>query len=131
MRITLDIPQHVYDKLTKIAETTDRSVEDILIEQAASVEPDESTFYRHPEHDKMQREVEYFDSHVDELWQTYPNQFVAVFQQQVVDHDVNKSALLRRIRTTHSGAIVLIRQVTGQPTPTYRVYSPRLIRNER
>lgn len=57
MRITLDIPQHVYDKLTKIAETTDRSVEDVLLEQAVALEPEDSVFYRHPEHDKMQQEV--------------------------------------------------------------------------
>lgn len=125
MRVTLDlnIPQHVYDEIVEIAEETDRTIEEVVSQRISLRRRKPPTFARHPEHDKMQREVDYFDSHLAELWAQYPNQYVAIKDQQVVDFDDKQSTLFRRIDYSYPNEIVMVRKVTGQPEREIRLRS--------
>ena len=60
-----------------------------------------------------------------ELWEKYPHQYVAIFQGEVVDHDQDELALLKRRNEKYPDDIVLIRQVLQEPERTIVICSPR------
>lgn len=118
MQITLEIPDILYQELLNQAELSNRSVEELLLQKLEG--QSENQFSVHPQHAKMRQEVEYFDAHLESLWQEYPNQFVAIHQQQVIDCDMDELALIERVRTVHPAIAILIRKVTGEPVPELR-----------
>jgi len=126
MQITLDIPDTLYRELLNQAEDSNRSVEEVVLQKIGG--ETEPRFSVHPQHAKMRQEVDYFDRHLELLWQQYPTLFVAVHHQQVIDSDKNVLDLVRRIRNTYPNETILIRKVTGKPVPELRFRSPRFIR---
>jgi hypothetical protein len=61
-----------------------------------------------------------------DLRSMYPDQYVAVFGGQVIDHDPDQLALFRRVEQRYPDALVLIRQVTPDPEEVYAFRSPRV-----
>jgi len=83
-------------------------------------------FLREEARRKMQREIEAFTAMHPELWKRYPNAYVAVYQGQVVDHDVNQLDLYQRIEEKYPHDVVLIRQVLPEVERVYNLRSPRV-----
>lgn len=80
------------------------------------------------EQEKMQQEIAaYHDLH-PELLRSFPGQYVAVHQGQVIDHDTEQLALYLRIRQHYSGEIVLIRQVRPEAEKSWKMRSPQFER---
>ena len=61
-----------------------------------------------------------------ELYAQYPNQFVAFFNDQVLDHDDDMRELALRIRSMHGLLPIVIAPVTDTPVTGYQMRSPRL-----
>lgn len=60
------------------------------------------------------------------LYQRYPNQYVAFYDDGVVDHDDDVRALALRVRSSYGNLPVVIAQVTPEPVTQYKMRSPRL-----
>jgi len=60
------------------------------------------------------------------LWRQYPNQYVAVYQGRLSDHDPDQLALLQRVEEHYLEIPVLIRQVLAEPEEVYTFRSPRV-----
>jgi predicted transcriptional regulator len=67
--------------------------------------------------EKLNREVAAYEAMHAELWRTKPYQWVAIHNQQLVDHDAERISLYRRVRSRFKRVAVLIRQVRETPTP--------------
>lgn len=50
---------------------------------------------------KLKEEIVAYEAMHDELWKTHPMEWVAFYEQQMVDHDPDKLTLHRRIRTNY------------------------------
>lgn len=77
--------------------------------------------------DPMHAEVAAFRRLHPELLENYPNQYVAMYQGQLVDHDADKLALYRRIEAAYPNDFVLMRPVLEQPEREFYLRSPRYI----
>ena len=60
------------------------------------------------------------------LYARYPNQYVAFYNDAVIDHDHDLRVLALRVRNAHGDLPVVIAQVTPQPVTDYKMRSPRL-----
>jgi len=60
------------------------------------------------------------------LYAKYPNQYVAFYNDKVLDHDDNMRELALRVRTVYGNLPVVIAQVTPEPITGYQMRSPRL-----
>ena len=58
--------------------------------------------------------------------QQYQGEYVALKEQQVIDHDSDQRALYLRIKTEHGRDPVAILFADWETPPTYTIYSPRL-----
>jgi hypothetical protein len=74
----------------------------------------------------MQQELEKFRVKHPILLQRYRNEFIAMYQGDVVDHDTDQLALVLRIDDKYPDKIVLITRVQPKVEETYRVLSPRV-----
>lgn len=84
--------------------------------------------YYSPQHEQMLQEEAAFDALLPELRTRYPNEFVAMAQQQVVDHDQDEITLVNRVYTRYPDALILIRPVLEQMEPPLVFRSPRFTR---
>lgn len=125
-QVTLTLPDEVYQQAESLAQATNQPIAEVLvdvIEQAFT--PMMPVNENRP---KMQEQVAAFEAMHAELWQTYPHQYVAFHEGQLIDHDDDKIALIMRIDEQYPGKVVMIRQVMAELPPVLRVRSPRLVR---
>lgn len=61
-----------------------------------------------------------------ELYDHYPDQYVAFYEDQVLDHGDDLRELALRIKATYGLLPVVIAQVTASPVRGYQMRSPRL-----
>ncbi len=73
----------------------------------------------------MQHESDAFRHMHADLLARYPNEYVAIHQGQLVDHDADQLALLARIEDRYPDVPVLIRQVLAEPDEIFTFRSPR------
>ncbi|MEZ4737400.1 MAG: DUF5678 domain-containing protein [Caldilineaceae bacterium] len=81
-------------------------------------------YLQEEEEQKMQQEIAAFHDLHPALLQTFPGQYVAVHQGQVVDHDAEQLALYLRIRQRYPEEVVLIRQVRPEAEKTWTMRTP-------
>lgn len=81
-------------------------------------------YLRERQRAKLDREIAAYETLHGKLKQKYLGQWVAVHDQQLVDHDADGSALYRRIRAKYGRTAVLIRQVTAQPAEEVWMRTP-------
>lgn len=60
------------------------------------------------------------------LYAQYPNQYVAFYNDAVLDHDNDMRTLALRVRAEHGNLPIVIAQVTSEPVTEYKMRSPRL-----
>ena len=73
----------------------------------------------------IHHEAEAFRAQHTELLCKYPGRYVAMYQGQVVDDDLDQVALLARVEVKYPDLPVLIAQVQSEPEEIYTVRSPR------
>ena len=123
-QITLTIPDDVYQQAEQIAQTSNRPVTEVLAETLVSAFP---PLHVNSNREAMQQEVAAFEAMHPDLWKQYAYQYVAVFQQKVIDYDIDELALVERIDKKYPEAVVLIRQVLPQLPQALVFRSPRLV----
>jgi hypothetical protein len=124
-QVTVTIPQAVYDRVKQLAILRNQKVADLLAEAIALVEADMAT---PSDEQRMAREEAAYQTLYDELKTKYAGEYVAIFNGQLIDHDSDELALLRRLDAQYPDDIVLMRKVSAEPEPDLRMRSPRLIR---
>jgi hypothetical protein len=124
--VTLTLPVSVLRQVAQVAEETNREIEQVLRSVVTHSFP---ALYVHPQRAAMQQEETVFRRMQKELNNKYPDQFVAIFDGQVIDHDNDEDLLLNRINNHYPTDIVLVRQVTDDLDKVLYVRSPRLLRD--
>ena len=126
-QINIPIPQTLYRRVRKLARVHKTSVNDVLtsaitLAEAALVPSSnaETTMAR--------EEAAYRMMHA-KLMARYANEYVAIYQGELIDHDRDELALLRRLDNQYPNEVVLMKQVRSLPEPELRFRSPRLIPN--
>jgi len=76
--------------------------------------------------DAIEQEIAAFERQHPVLLQHYLQQYVAIYQGRVIDHDSNQLSLLARIDRQYPVNPVLIRKVEPTLPKPWRVRSPRL-----
>lgn len=84
-----------------------RSVNDLVNEAVAQ-------YLRDRQQAKIDREIAAYEDMHAQLVRDHLGEWVAVHDQQLVDHDSDRIALYRRIRARYGRTAVLIRQVTAE-----------------
>lgn len=77
------------------------------------------------EEEAIEREQKAFIALHPYLLTTYPGEEVAIYQGEVVDHDIDGVALSSRINACFPNEFVWIAPVTDQPIEEWTVYSRR------
>ncbi len=90
----------------------------------------QNLLYVSPDREAMLQEQTAYQTMLPQLLAQYKNEFVAIYQGKVVDHDTNKIALVVRLDESYPDAVVLVQQVTDKPEKVLRMRSPRLIGND-
>jgi predicted transcriptional regulator len=131
VRMTVTVSDLVYDRIKNLAyaqqQPLSEVVEHLLAHSLPSNEAEMSDTLDESEK-ALKREIAAYHLMHARLWEKYPNQHVAIYQGEIVDHDPDGAALSLRIYQRLPDATVLIRQVEAAPEREIRVRSPRFIR---
>ncbi len=114
----LIISAGTFSQLQKVADATGSTTE-ALVEQALR------QFLREEKRRLMQQESIAFHQMHPELLANHLAEYVAIYQGQLVDYDVDQLALVTRIDERYPDAPVLIKQVLPDPEEIYTIRSPR------
>jgi predicted DNA-binding protein len=76
----------------------------------------------------LEAEIEAFERLHPQLMERYLGQFVSVYQGEVIDADPDFETLFLRVQDRLGNTVVLIRQVTSQPTLELHSPTPQLER---
>ena len=123
IEVTIDLPETIYQEVEQIAQETQRRVNDVLAEIVIRSFP--PLYDGGEEYDALDREGLAFEAMHSELWAKYPNEYVAIYQGQVIDHDIGELVLLDRINLNHPGKIIMVDQVLPQLRRELVFRSPR------
>jgi hypothetical protein len=124
--LTITLPDDIYRQFENVAEASEQDVADVVAELVVSNAP---KFEAHSRRTEMEQEEAAFIAMHPELWLKYPQEYVAVYQGKMVDHDPDVISLARRVRKSHPGEVVLITQVQRQATRDLYFRSPRFVKN--
>lgn len=111
------IKPELRELLLKDAEQEQRSVSDIVNEAVEHYLHDRQTL-------KLDQEIAAFERLHPDLVKTHLGKWVAVFDQQLVDHDQERQALYQRVRAKYGRATILIRRVLEQPVEELWIRTP-------
>jgi hypothetical protein len=116
--VALAVSKGTIDQLKQTADVKGTTVDE-LAEQAIRR-------FLHDEARRMMRqETEAFRRLHPELLAKYLDEYVAIHQGQVVDHDIDQLALFLRIDAQYPHTPFLIKQVLPSPEEVYTIRSPR------
>ena len=85
-----------------------------------------SSYLDRLEWEKLQSEMDAFQAQLPALLISYPDQYVAIHEGQVIDHDADLRTLYSRVYAKMGSVPVLMQKITAIPTPDILVRSPRL-----
>lgn len=130
VKVQLEINDELYRQAEALAKATQRSVTTVLSE-AITLEDviTEPTSEADLPEENIERERSAFLALHTQLKKNYLGQYVAIFAQQLVDHDAELKSLYQRIRQKYPDEFVLIRRVEANPEPVYHFRSPRFVRD--
>ena len=124
-QMSLTIPQTVYERAKRLARLRNRPLDEVVAEAIALAE--QLLTQEGDAEAKMAREEAAYLVMHEELLAHYMNAYVAIHQGQLIDHDQDEIALLRRLDANYPDEIVLMRQVTPEPEPVLQLRSPRFV----
>ena len=128
--ITLRLPDNVLSKIKDKAEKSNQSLDtyivDILVNSVRNGGTDmASSLALSSANDEVEREKAAYVALHKTLLDKYPGHHVAIFNGEMVDHDVNGVALSTRVYQSYPDVFVLIRKVEQEPDPVLYFRSPR------
>ena len=126
-RVTLAIPDEMYQRVQRIARLREQEVADVLLE---SIVLDEAEQAIGEEDTVVAREEAAFNRLHPMLRDKYLGQYVAIYQGELLDHDVDQVALYLRVKGQHPGEFIWIAPVGEEPEETYILRSPHFVENK-
>lgn len=127
--VTISIPEPLYRRARELARANQRPLDVVIAEVFEQGLPPESGDIQTPAELAMAREIVAYEAMHAALMTAYAGEYVAIFGGELVDHDPDQTALLRRIDARFPDDVVLLKRVRPLPEPELRVRSPRLIRH--
>ncbi|MEM7125160.1 MAG: hypothetical protein AAF702_02460 [Chloroflexota bacterium] len=76
--------------------------------------------------EQLAAQTEKFWANYRDIYAQYPNEFVAFYDDQILDHDTDITPLAVRIREKYDDLPIVITQAVREPIKEYKVGSPRL-----
>ena len=114
--MTVTIPQHLYKRVQTIAQKQRRDVDDVAREM---LEQGLLSLESFPTKEEREREKNAFRRLHAALLERYSGEYVAIYEGELVGHDVNQAALVARIDKKYPDSFVLIRPVKQEPEIVY------------
>ncbi|MBM4459724.1 MAG: hypothetical protein FJ011_18510 [Chloroflexi bacterium] len=132
--INVALSEHAAEKLhraaarrgTSISELLDQVVERYVADLAVWSDWNEGD-QEDAELGEIEQEQRAYEARHSQLLEAYPGQYIAMLNGCVVDHDADRVALGRRIRTRYGNRSVLITPVRQEARQTIVIRRPRLI----
>jgi hypothetical protein len=130
MKITLSLDETVYERARLLAEAQREDVAMALANWLDNTLPpvDQDHAAGMADHDEkvMQHEMEAYIALHPGLVQLYKDQYVAIHNGQLVDHDIAYDALVTRIEAAYPEQFVWLTRVEEQPIRQLKFRSPRI-----
>lgn len=116
---TITLRPDLRESLARNAQEAARTLNDLVNEAVES-------YLEVRQNEILDREVAAYVRLQPGLWRTMPGEWVAIYKQQLVDHDADQMVLYRRIRSTYGATPVLIRQVGENPVEEIWIRTPSM-----
>lgn len=123
-KVTLTVPDHVYQQAEQIARAEQRPVAEVINDALARLFP---VVHVSQKREQMEQEQNAFRRQHNQLLNDYQGEYVAMYQGKVIDHDGDRLKLVARIDEKYANDVVLIKQVSDKPDDLLHMRSPRLI----
>jgi hypothetical protein len=124
-QILLSVPDTVYQQAEQIAQEEARPVGDVLNDALVQVF---SAVHVSEERTLMQAQEAAFRTMHSELLHQFMGQHIAFCDGEVLDHDVDRIALLNRLDRDYPDRLVLVKQVLAEPERIFYIPSNRMLR---
>jgi len=131
MKITLSLDETVYERAKLLAQLQRQDVAKALahwLDETLPLAELDDVRQTTDDDPDVEREMQAYIALHPQLVQQYRDQYVAVHQGQLVDHDSDYGALLLRIEATYPDQFVWITKVEEQPLRQFVHRSPRITR---
>jgi hypothetical protein len=129
-QILLTIPDDLYQHAKRVAKSRQQDVTQLLTESIVLPPEVEETdeFVSSISDEDFERERAAFLNMHTQLAQEYLGQYAAIYQGELIDHDIDLANLMDRVDEKYPDTFVLVRQVEVNPERTYYLRSPRFAR---
>ncbi len=117
----LHLDDQLVEQLEQLAARRSMDVNEFLAEAVRS-------YLRQIEQEAMQENITAFSTLQADLLKNYRNEYVAIHQGKLVDHDSDFQTLHSRIRRQFGRQPVLLRHVSAETERTWTFRSPRFTR---
>lgn len=132
--IQVMLPDQTAEKLNRSATRRGLDTNQLLVQLveeflASEPMPVESTPPdRTADYEKIAQEQKYYEAQHADIVSQYRGHYIAMHEGKLVDHDMDRVALSRRIRRRYGSTAILITQVREEPKRTIMLRSPRLVK---
>lgn len=117
--VEIPVTEHALERLQRVAASKGTEVWRLLDQIIEQYVVDERL-------STIDREQAAFEASHAILLEEYTGEYIAMRRGQVVDHDVDRAILGRRVRTRYDSEPVLIAPVLQEPRQTIVIHSPHL-----
>lgn len=126
VQVTLNITEELYHRAQKLARSRRRDVTELLAESIHLPDPPTVPKEEWPMAETaVTREEAAFYRLYPQLWQTYPGEFVAIYNEEMIDHDKDQVTLYLRVKAQYPEQFVWIAPVRETAVEEYVIRSPR------
>lgn len=120
--INFPITRELFKRVERVASSRNQDIDSMLEELLSWFESGEDS-----DEARMAKEEQAYKKLCPELQSQYLNQYVAIFEGDVVDKDPDELALLERIERDLPGEVVLLKLVTDKSEKPLVVRRPKLV----
>ena len=126
LELNITLSTQTYERLKLYARAQNQNVAEAVADYLEENPPTLSPTAETKSLRALRREKEAFLALYPALRDEYKGQFVAIYQGQLIDHDVNYSHLYERLHTLYPNQIMWISQIQESALPDIVMRSPRL-----
>lgn len=132
--VQIALPEQTVEKLNRSAVKRGLDPNQLLIQLVEEFLANEPAFVedvpagRAAEYEKIAQEQRHYEAQHAAILSQYRGHYIAMHEGKLVDHDLDRVAVSRRIRQKYGHTAILITQVREEPKLTITVRSPRLVR---
>lgn len=124
-QVRIMLPQPIYERAKQLADLRHQDVAELVADAIRLIDGTASP----GEEQAMANEEKAYQAMCQDLLAQYADEYVAIYQGRLIDHDADELALLKRLDAHYPDEVVLMKQVLAKPKPELHFRSPRLIRD--